>query len=108
MRKLPWISSSLILFIAISIFALGISGCGKKKVVVGCNISSAVPTTGCPADTVTISGSNFGNSSGAVSFDSITATVTSWSDTSIVLSAAGGDYTTVTVTLSERSARNER
>ncbi len=63
-----------------------------------CNISSVGPTTGCPGDAVTIDGTNFGAVAGSVSFDATPAAVISWGDTSIVVSAPGGDYTIVTVT----------
>lgn len=100
MKKLPGIFSiPLILLIIISISALGISGCGKKiPEVVGCSISSVLPTTGCPGNVVTISGTTFGAATGSVSFDNLTATVIYWSDTFLVVSAPGGDYSNVTVT----------
>ncbi len=62
------------------------------------NIGSIGPTTGCPGEPVTISGSYFGPDTGTVSFNGTEATVISWSDTSIVISAPGGDYTEVTIT----------
>ena len=98
MRKLLWIFSvPLIILVAISISALGISGCGKE-VVVACNISSVAPTTGCPGEAVTISGSNFGATAGSVSLNSVTATIISWNNTSIVVSAPCGDYSNMRVT----------
>lgn len=98
MRKLPRISTIiLILFIIISISALGISGCGKEKNTVSCNISTATPITGCPGDVVTFNGSNFGDSLGTVNFDGVSATIISWNDTSILVSSPGGDYSNVTV-----------
>ncbi|UCD84774.1 MAG: chitobiase/beta-hexosaminidase C-terminal domain-containing protein, partial [Deltaproteobacteria bacterium] len=63
-----------------------------------CNISSVGPTTGCPGDAVTISGSDFGPNTGTVSFNAVPAAIISWTDTSIVVEAPGGDYTTMTVT----------
>ena len=58
----------------------------------GCSISSIGPTTGCPGDAVTIDGTNFGAIEGIVEFDATPAIVTFWSDTSIVISAPGGNY----------------
>ena len=57
-----------------------------------CNILSVGPTTGCPGVTVTISGSGFGPNTGTVTFDATLAIVNFWSDTSIVVSAPGGNY----------------
>ncbi len=62
-----------------------------------CSISSAGPTTGCPGDAVTITGATFGITPGGVSFDSVTATIISWNDTSIIVEAPGGNYSNVTV-----------
>ena len=67
-------------------------------VAVECDISSVGPATGCPGDSVTIVGTKFGETAGSVSFDATPATVISWGDTSIVVSAPGGDYVAVAVT----------
>ncbi|UCD85361.1 MAG: chitobiase/beta-hexosaminidase C-terminal domain-containing protein [Deltaproteobacteria bacterium] len=61
------------------------------------NISSVEPVVGCLGDPVTISGSYFGADAGTVSFNETEAEVISWTDTSIVVSAPGGDYTEVRV-----------
>ena len=91
---------------SIFIAALGTDDCGNigsDSVTVPvippvCIISSVIPTTGCPGDAVTITGTTFGDTPGSVSFDSVTATITSWDDTSIIVEAPGGDYSNVTVT----------
>jgi hypothetical protein len=62
------------------------------------NISSIGPTTGCPGDPVTISGTDFGPDTGTVTFNGTGATVISWGNTSIKVSAPGGDYTEMTLT----------
>ncbi len=62
------------------------------------SICSVGPTTGCPGDSVTISGTDFGTNTGTVTFNGTSATVTSWGNTSISVIAPGGDYTEVTVT----------
>lgn len=68
-------------------------------VAIGCGISSVGPTTGCPGVTeVTINGSNFGQYTGAVTFNGIWVTVVSWSDTSIRVLAPSGNYNDVMVT----------
>ncbi len=63
-----------------------------------CTISDVTPATGCPLDLVTITGSGFGPNTGTVAFDGTGATITSWGDNSIVVSAPGGDYSNVTAT----------
>lgn len=52
---------------------------------IGPNIVSAVPTSGAPGTTVTISGSGFGATQGSssVTFNGVPASPTSWSDTNI-------------------------
>ncbi len=99
MKKLHWIFSILpILLMTISIFTLGISGCGKEKVVVSCNISGVNPTTGCLGDPVAVTGKGFERIAGTVSFNGTEATIISWSDTSIEVNAPGGVYSKITVT----------
>ncbi|UCD85392.1 MAG: chitobiase/beta-hexosaminidase C-terminal domain-containing protein, partial [Deltaproteobacteria bacterium] len=61
------------------------------------NISGVEPVVGCLGEPVTISGSYFGPDAGTVSFNETETEVISWSDTSIVVSAPGGDYTEVRV-----------
>jgi hypothetical protein len=68
------------------------------NVVLECGISSVSPVTGCPDDDVTIDGSNFGAVEGTVEFDATPANVITWTDTSIVVDAPGGDFSLVTVT----------
>ena len=92
---------------SITINAQGMDNCGNignDSVTVPvvppvCLILSVGPTTGCPGDLVTITGTTFGAIAGSVIFDpgSVTATITFWSDTSIIVEAPGGDYSTVTV-----------
>jgi YD repeat-containing protein len=48
-------------------------------------ISSLAPASGVPGTSVTITGTNFGSSSGSVTFAGTTASITSWSSTSIVV-----------------------
>ncbi len=62
-----------------------------------CNISSIGPTTGCSGEAVTVSGLGFGTIEGTVSFGVTGAGVISWSDTSLIVIAPGGDYSNVTV-----------
>ncbi|UCD85425.1 MAG: hypothetical protein JSU92_04315, partial [Deltaproteobacteria bacterium] len=62
-----------------------------------CTISSVTPATGCPLDDVTIDGANFGPTTGTVVFDATSASVISWSVTSIVVDAPGGVFGNVTV-----------
>src|SRR5207244_3331269 len=59
------------------------------------SISNLTPATGAVGATVTIAGSNFGASqgNGTVKFNGTQATVTSWSDTSIVASVPNGATT---------------
>ncbi|HEV2990982.1 MAG TPA: IPT/TIG domain-containing protein [Candidatus Angelobacter sp.] len=47
-------------------------------------IAGLSANTGLPGASVTISGSNFGNSTGMVTFNGQSATISSWSNTSIV------------------------
>ncbi|UCD84228.1 MAG: chitobiase/beta-hexosaminidase C-terminal domain-containing protein [Deltaproteobacteria bacterium] len=92
---------------SITINATGMDNCGNigsdlvtvPIIPPTCNIISVGSTTGCPGDSITISGNSFGATEGILSFDGIGTTVTSWNDTSIVISAPGGNYTIVTVTL---------
>ena len=90
---------------SIFIAAVGTDGCGNVgsdsvtvPVIPPCNISSVGPTTGCPGDAIAIAGTNFGETTGSVSFDATSAAVISWGDTSIIVEAPGGDYSNVTVT----------
>ena len=93
---------------SLTINAKGTDNCGNTGsdsssatvIPPACSISSATPTTGCPGVLVTIAGTSFGAISGSVSFDSVTTTITFWSDTSIVVNAPGGDYMIVQVTTS--------
>ncbi|HEY2115200.1 MAG TPA: IPT/TIG domain-containing protein [Candidatus Angelobacter sp.] len=63
------------------------------------SISSLSPTAGAAGTSVTISGTAFGIATGTVSFNGTAATVSSWSDTSIVVSVPTGATTgPVTVT----------
>ncbi len=67
------------------------------------NIASLSPTTGAVGASVTISGSNFGTTQGTstVKFNGTTATATSWSATSIVVTVPSGATTgNVVVTVS--------
>ncbi|MFZ0641082.1 MAG: IPT/TIG domain-containing protein [Candidatus Acidiferrales bacterium] len=59
---------------------------GSGSSVANPTISGLSPTTGAPGQSVTISGSGFGatQSGGTVSFNTASATVTSWSDSQIV------------------------
>ncbi|UCD83529.1 MAG: hypothetical protein JSU92_09500 [Deltaproteobacteria bacterium] len=91
---------------SITITAQGMDNCGNigsdsvtvPVVPPGCVIVSVGPTTGCPADLVTITGSGFGPNTNIVSFDATQVTVISWGSTSIVVIAPGGNYSNVTVT----------
>ena len=90
---------------SIFIAAIGTDDCGNVgsdsvtvPVIPPCSITSIGPTTGCPGDVVTISGSDFGPNTGTVSFNGTAAIIISWSDTSIEVEAPGGDYSNVTVT----------
>jgi hypothetical protein len=48
-------------------------------------VTSIVPSSGRPGTIVTISGSNFGPSNNSVAFNGQSATISTWSDTSIVV-----------------------
>ncbi|UCD85128.1 MAG: VCBS repeat-containing protein, partial [Deltaproteobacteria bacterium] len=63
-----------------------------------CSITSVGPTTGCPGDFVVITGTDFGAIEGNVSFDITGTAIIFWSDTIIVVSAPGGDYSSVIIT----------
>jgi hypothetical protein len=64
------------------------------------SISSLAPTTGLAGTSVTISGSNFGTTQGtsSVKFNGTTAAVSSWSDTSITVTAPAATNGNVVVT----------
>ncbi len=53
-------------------------------------ISSVSPSTGAPGNSVTITGKNFSGNTGIVTFNGVSATVSSWSDTSITVSVPAG------------------
>ena len=85
-------------------------------------ITSLSPTTGAVGVPVTITGTNFGASTGAVTFNTTAATPTAWSPTSIVVSvptgatngnvvvtangvaSAGKPFTVAPITISPRAA----
>jgi RHS repeat-associated protein len=74
------------------------------------NISNLNPTSGPVGTSVTITGTNFGSSQGSstVSFNGTTATVTSWSATSIVAPVPSGATTgNVIVTVSGVASNGE-
>ncbi|UCD83537.1 MAG: hypothetical protein JSU92_09540, partial [Deltaproteobacteria bacterium] len=91
--------------ILMGITASGIDNCGNTGITSvtvtverpPCVITSVGPTTGCAGVAVNITGSNFGPNTGTVTFNGTTATVTSWTNTSITVEAPGGDYAIVTV-----------
>src|SRR5215469_8337715 len=57
------------------------------------NISSLSPTSGNVGVSVTISGSGFGSTPGTVTFNGVTASPSSWTDTSIILTVPSGATT---------------
>ncbi len=91
---------------SIFITARGTDNCGNPAsdsvtanvVPPSCSISNVSPTIGCSGNPVTITGISFGAISGSVSFNSVSATITFWTDAVIIVDAPGGDYTIVTVT----------
>ena len=56
-------------------------------------ITSLFPTSGAPGATVTITGTGFGTTTGTVTFNGTTATVTNWSDTVITTTVPTGATT---------------
>ncbi len=87
-----------------TITAQGVDDCSNivsdsvtVPVIHSCNISSVVPTTGCPGDAVTITGLDFGPNTGTVTFNGFGVTVISWSDNSIIVNGPGGNHTFMTV-----------
>jgi hypothetical protein len=78
------------------VFASGVNSSGKSFTVVSApSITSLSPTTGAVGAAVTITGTNFGSSQGSstVKFNGTTATVTTWSATSIVTTVPSGATT---------------
>ena len=78
------------------VFASGVNGNGSSfTVVTAPSITSLSITTGAVGAAVTITGTNFGSTqgSGTVTFNGTTATVTSWSATSIVVTVPSGATT---------------
>jgi RHS repeat-associated protein len=76
-------------------------------VAVGPTISTLTPNTGAVGASVTIAGSGFGNSQGSstVKFNGTTATATSWSASSIVVTVPTGATTgSVVVTVSNKAS----
>ncbi len=72
-------------------------------------IGNIDPLIGIPGNTVTITGTGFGNSSGSVHFGTMAAQVVSWSDSLIrvqIPSISAGYYTIQVTTASNRSASN--
>jgi hypothetical protein len=70
------------------VFANGVNSNGKSfTVVAGPNITSLSITSGSPGAPVTVAGTGFGSTqgSGKVQFNGTTATITSWSATSIAV-----------------------
>jgi hypothetical protein len=61
--------------------------------VLGPVISSLTPSSGAPGSSVTIAGTNFGANAGTVTFNGQTASVGTWSDTSIVVTVPNGATT---------------
>ncbi len=53
-------------------------------------VSNVSPSTGAPGSSVTITGKNFSANTGIVTFNGVSATVSSWSDTSISVSVPSG------------------
>ncbi|UCD85244.1 MAG: chitobiase/beta-hexosaminidase C-terminal domain-containing protein, partial [Deltaproteobacteria bacterium] len=90
---------------SVTITAQGMDECNSTGIdsvtvpYIACGIESIGPTTGCPGDTVTISGLDFGTIVSTVSFDAVEADIISWNDNSILVIAPGGDYSNVTVTI---------
>src|SRR6202034_3308579 len=78
------------------VFASGVNSNGVSFTVVGApSITSLSITTGAVGAAVTITGTNFGTSqgTGTVKFNGTTATVTSWSATSIAVTVPTGATT---------------
>jgi YD repeat-containing protein len=86
-----------------SITATAPSGAGMGNVIVANNgeqsnpvmfgaplISSLSPAAGPTGTSVTINGASFGSTTGSVTFDGVSATVTSWSATSITATVPSG------------------
>jgi hypothetical protein len=64
-------------------------------------VSGVVPDTATEGDSVTISGSNFGADEGSVTVGGVPATITSWTDTEVVITIPAGvtaGATTIIVT----------
>ena len=70
------------------------------------SISSLSPTVGAVGSSVTISGTAFGIATGTVSFNGTAATVSSWSDTSIVVQVPTGATTGSVVVTANGVASN--
>jgi hypothetical protein len=70
------------------------------------HISSLAPSAGAVGTSVTISGTAFGIATGTVSFNGTAATVSSWSDTSIVVSVPTGTTTGSVVVTANGVASN--
>src|ERR1044071_3482377 len=70
------------------------------------HISSLAPSAGAVGTSVTISGTAFGIATGTVSFNGTAATVSSWSDTSIVVSVPTGATTGSVVVTANGVASN--
>ena len=74
-------------------------------------ISDRTPVSGYALDTsITITGNNFGNAqgTGSVTFDSVPAAITSWSDTEIVCVAPAHDPGKVTVEVTNDNGQQAR
>ncbi len=71
-------------------------------------VSSVAPLSGTAGTAVTISGSNFGTATGTVKFNGTTASITSWSSTSITtsvpaLATSGGLVVTTSIGIASNS-----
>src|SRR5258708_29624511 len=71
----------------------GLQSNGAAFTVLVPTISSLSPASGAPGASVTITGTNFGASAGTVTFNGLTATITSWSETSIAVTVPAGATT---------------
>ncbi len=66
---------------------------GQAFSVLGPAITILTPSSGAPGSSVTIAGTNFGANAGTVTFNGQTASVGTWSDTSIIVTVPTGATT---------------
>ena len=94
--------------VVVTVVGQASNGVSYSAIVPAPSITSLTPNTGAVGTAVTISGTNFGAAQGSntVTFNGITATVTSWSATSIAVTVPSGATTGNVVVTSGGQASN--